>query len=470
MNTEDKILLIDDEEGLRYGLKTYLSRKGFQVYDGENRSDAVKLLKTHLFGIAILDIRLKNEENGLDIIDLLRDKNPDIIILIVTGFAHLDTAVAAIRKGANDYLEKPLENERVLDSIIKNSEISKLRKENHLLKNELKNTTLPGRIITESHKIKEILRNADKVKNLAPNILITGESGTGKEILARYIHYSGNRKDNLFVGLNSAAFSDSLLLSELFGHRKGAFTGAVDNKTGKLEMAHKGTFFLDEVGDMNLDIQAKFLRVLEERTFEPLGGNNTINVDIHIIAATNKNLTEMIAQGKFREDLFYRLNVINFHLPPLRERKEDLEGLCFNFIDFFNRQYRKNIQPLSGRVLHTLNRHNWPGNIRELKNVINQAVLLADRDIITDESIRSLIGSKDLPLNSKPSEGEDLLPQLLNAGTLQERLAPLTQFYEKKLLLESMSKNKNNKTKTAEELGLSRKTIARKLQYYDIHL
>jgi len=466
MDRVRNILLIDDEEGLRFGLKTFLCRKGFQVHDGENSCEAQLLISTYPFDIAILDIRLKNDESGLDLIDLLRERNPDVIILIVTGYAHLDTAIEAIRKGAHDYLEKPLENERVLDSINKNSEIFQLRKENRLLKQELNNSMLPRKIITENEEMRKILELADKVKNLAPNILITGESGTGKEILARYIHYTGSRKDNLFVGLNSAALSDSLLLSELFGHQKGSFTGAIENKTGKLELAHKGTFFLDEVGDMNLDIQAKFLRVLEERSFEPLGGNNTVKVDIHVIAATNKNLTELIAEGKFREDILYRLNVINFHLPPLRERKEDIRGLSKDFINTFNRQYRKNIQPLSDRVLHTLHTHNWPGNIRELKNVINQAVILADRDVITDQSIMTLLGNKDFLIHHKKIGENDITPKILNEGTLPERLSPLLEFYEKKLLLDTLRKNKNNKTKTAEELGITRKTITRKLHAY----
>lgn len=466
MDRKQNILLIDDEEGLRYGLKTFLKRQGFTVYDGENRHDAQKLINTYSIQIAILDIRLENEERGLDIIDLLRERNPDIIILMVTGYAHLDTAIEAIRKGANDYLEKPLENERILDSINKNCEIFHLKKENRLLRNELKNATLPQRITAQSLKMKEIIRLADKVKNLAPNILITGESGTGKEILARYIHYTGNRKENLFVGLNSAALSDSLLLSELFGHLKGAFTGAIENKTGKLELANNGTFFLDEVGDMNMEIQAKFLRVLEERNFEPLGGNNTVNVDIHVIAATNKNLQELIEQGKFREDLFYRLNVINFHLPPLRERKNDIPGLCENFINTFNKQYRKNIENLSDRVLHTLNSHNWPGNIRELKNVINQAVILAERDVITEESIKSLLGNRKIIINEKTPGKISEIPEILNTGTLSERISPLMEYYEKNLLLSTLAKNMNNKTKTAEELGITRKTITRKLQAY----
>jgi DNA-binding NtrC family response regulator len=466
MDKKETILLIDDEEGLRYGIKTFLKRQGYTVYDGENRQDAQKLINTYPIHIAILDIRLENEERGLDIIDLLRERNPDIIILMVTGYAHLDTAIEAIRKGANDYLEKPLENERILDSINKNCEIFNLKKENRLLRIELKNATLPQRITAESLKMKEIIRLADKVKNLAPNILITGESGTGKEILARYIHYTGSRKDNLFVGLNSAALSDSLLLSELFGHLKGAFTGAIENKTGKLELAHNGTFFLDEVGDMNLEIQAKFLRVLEERSFEPLGGNNTVNVDIHVIAATNKNLQELIEQGKFREDLFYRLNVINFHLPPLRERKKDIPGLCVNFINTFNQQYRKNIENLSDRVLHTLNSHNWPGNIRELKNIINQAVILAERDVITEESIKNLLGNKEMIKNDNTLGKTSEIPEILHTGTLSERIHPVIEYYEKDLLLSTLAKNKNNKTKTAKELGITRKTITRKLQAY----
>lgn len=468
MEKNRNILLIDDEEGLRFGLKTFLTRQGFGVYEGASRADAKKILSTVPIDIAILDIRLKAGESGLDLIEALKEKNPDTIILIVTGYAHLETAIEAIRKGANDYLEKPLENRRVLDSIYKNLELSNLRKENALLRRELKSNSAPVQIIAESAAMKSILQLADRVKDLAPNILITGESGTGKEILARYIHNTGARKDGLFVGLNSAALSDSLLLSELFGHCKGAFTGAIENKTGKLELAHKGTFFLDEIGDMNLDIQAKFLRVLEERSFEPLGSNKTIQVDIHIIAATNKNLQELITQQKFREDILYRLKVINFHLPPLRERLEDIRSLADSFIEIYSRLYRKPIEPVTDSVLDVLIAHRWPGNIRELKNVINQAVILAEGPCIEASIIRNLIGTAPAVSGIEKHSAIDVtIPGLLSKGTLSERIAPVVEFYEKQLLYETLNKYNQNKTKAAEELGVTRKTITRKLQSYE---
>ncbi|MDC7232540.1 MAG: sigma-54 dependent transcriptional regulator [Spirochaetales bacterium] len=467
MEHYENILLIDDEDGLRFGLKTYLTKQGYQVFDGRDRKDALAYVNAYPIHIAVLDIRLENEERGLDLIDLLRERNPDVIILMVTGYAQLETAVEAIRKGANDYLEKPLENDRILDSIRKNIEIFNLRKENRLLRNELKNINPFQRIVASSQSMKDIVQMADKVKNLAPNILITGESGTGKEVLARYIHYTGLRKENLFVGLNSAALSDSLLLSELFGHRKGAFTGAVENKTGKLELAHNGTFFLDEIGDMNMDIQAKFLRVLEERSFEPLGGNESVNVDVHVIAATNKDLEQLIREGLFREDLLYRLKVINFHLPPLRERVEDIQGLADNFILNFNRQYGKRINKLSPPVLEILKMHIWPGNIRELRNVINQAVILTDGNDIDLEIISNLLGNRKIRNIDSPGNPSESIPPILETGSLSERIAPVVQYYEKKLIMETLSRNNNNKSRTAEELGITRKTIGRKLQSFE---
>jgi len=468
MEQNGNILIVDDEEGLRFGLRVFFTRKGFIVFEAGTQDEADKLMRKNLFDIAILDIRLKNEESGLNLIHMLREQNPDMVILIVTGYAHLDTAIEALRKGANDYLQKPLEKDKVLDSILKNRELYLLRRENRQLKEELNKGSDQVNNITESSAMKEIIRIADQVKNLAPNILITGESGTGKEVLARYIHNTGSRMQHNFVGLNSAALSDNLLLSELFGHRKGAFTGAVENKAGKFELAHKGTFFLDELGDMNLDIQAKFLRVLEERSFEPLGGNNKIEFDTHIIAATNHNIPELIQKGLFRNDLFFRLNVINFHLPPLRERKEDIGELSNSFISLYSRQYRKSINPLYEDGIKTLQEYDWPGNIRELKNLVNRLVILADSNTITSEQIRQFLGRNPEGDISGPSSVNTF--SVLEEGTLAERLNPVIEQYEKRILVEALKKNHFNRTRTAAELGITRKTIGRKLQIYNIKI
>ena len=466
MEQNGNVLIVDDEEGLRFGLKIFLSRNGFSVSEAGTLPEAKKLMQSIFFDVAILDIRLKDKESGLDLIRILKEQNPYTVILVVTGYAELDTAIDALRKGANDYLQKPLEKERVLDSIRKNRELSLLRRENRQLKEELKKGNKEGRIIAESSVMKEIIRTADQVKDLAPNILITGESGTGKEVLARYIHETGKCGQNNFVGLNSAALSDNLLLSELFGHRKGAFTGAVEDKAGKFELAHKGTFFLDEVGDMSLEIQAKFLRVLEERSFEPLGGNNRIEIDTHVIAATNHDIPALIKKGLFREDLFFRLNVIHFNLPPLRERKEDIGNLSNSFIRMYCRQYRKTVNPLREEEIQILKEYNWPGNIRELKNLINRIVILTDREQICSDQIRRLIGC--YPGEAETQNSERTSFHTAQFGTLAERLNPVIQEYEKKILIEALKKNRYNRTRTAEELGITRKTIGRKLQVYNI--
>ncbi len=466
MEQKGHILIVDDEEGLRFGLRVFLSRKGFSVFEAGNLTEAGNLMRDHTFDIAILDIRLKDEESGLDLMHALKEQNPDMVILIITGFAQLDTAIEALRKGANDYLQKPLEKEKVLDSILKNRELHQLRRENRQLKEELNKGSKQPLFISESPVMKEIIRTADQVKDLAPNILITGESGTGKEVLARYIHNTGNRSRSNFVGLNSAALSDNLLLSELFGHRKGAFTGAVENKSGKFELAHKGTLFLDEVGDMSMDIQAKFLRVLEERSFEPLGGNNRIEVDTHIIAATNHNIPALIRKDLFREDLFFRLNVIHFNLPPLRERKEDIGILANSFIEMYARQYRKNILPLGEQEIQILREYHWPGNIRELKNLINRIVILTEKEEIHSDQIKRLLGNHDSIV--KTDLPRDDRGPVKKTGTLSERLNPVIEQYEKQILTEALTKNNFNRTRTAEELGITRKTIGRKLQSYGI--
>ena len=377
---------------------------------------------------------------------------------MVTGYGSIPGSVTAMQEGAADYILKPIDNNKLLTLIRKNLEIRTLREENSYLKKALINKVYSYHFITNDSVVKDVIKIADKIKNTPATVLITGESGVGKEVLARYIHFTSNRREANFVGINCAALSDSLLLSEMFGHEKGSFTGAVKQKIGKFELADSGTLFLDEVGDMSLDIQSKLLRVLEERSFERVGGTKKILVDVRIIAATNKDIKELIKEGKFRQDLYYRLNVISCYLPPLRERIEDIPLLADHFLKQYNQRYNKNVVGIKPLVLERLKNYHWPGNVRELQNMINQAVLLCE-----GEEITSLVFQE----NSGPALF-DMDEYSGKVKTLKEFLEEVTSYYEKKLISRVLLSNDHNRSKTARDLDITRKTLARKIEKYNL--
>ncbi|MEW5814332.1 MAG: sigma-54 dependent transcriptional regulator [Spirochaetota bacterium] len=334
-----------------------------------------------------------------------------MIVVIITGYGSVDTAVTSMKEGASDYIVKPLDT-------------------------------------------------ADKIKNNPVTILINGESGTGKEILARYIHFTSNRKDAQFVSINCAALSENLLLSELFGHEKGAFTGAIERKLVKFEIADGGTLFLDEIADMPLDIQGKLLRVMEESAFERVGGVKRIYVDVRIIAATNKDLQQLIVSGKFREDLYYRINVVNFHLPPLRERKDDISLLINHFIQKYNFKYKKNIKSINHEEIKSIASYEWPGNVRELENVVNQAVLLGDGPVISIYRLKSFSFSRE--------KENTISIDISKVKSLKQVTEEISGKYEKHIIAMLLAQNSCNKSKTARELAITRKTLARKIEKYKL--
>jgi len=333
-----------------------------------------------------------------------------------------------------------------------------LRTENTYLKKALLTSVFCHDFITDNPAVKEVLGVADKIKNSPATVLITGESGTGKEVLARYIHFTSNRKDGNFVGINCAALSDSLLLSELFGHEKGAFTGAIEQKLGKFELADNGTLFMDEVGDMSLDVQAKLLRVLEERSFERVGGTKKIDVDVRLIAATNRDLKQLIKENKFRQDLYFRLNVISCHLPPLRKRPEDISLLAVYFLNIYNQRYNKKILSIKENLFKLMHEYRWPGNVRELQNMINQAVLLCEgTEIETLNFQGNLLQESGVDLDTS-GKGK----------TLKDAVDDIVDFYEKRIISNALSEHDQNRTKTAEALDVTRKTLARKIEKYNL--
>ncbi len=452
------ILVVDDEKGIRYGLVKLFGREGFDVFTSENYKDAVEIVSKKKIDIALLDIRLKGPQDGIELLKEIKKRDPGVIVFMVTGHGSIPNSVAAMQEGAADYILKPIDNNKLLTIIRKNLEIKTLRAENSFLKKALIKKVYSYDFITDNPAVKDVIKVADKIKNIAATVLITGESGVGKEVLARYIHFTSNRREANFVGINCAALSDSLLLSELFGHERGAFTGAVEQKIGKFELADYGTLFLDEVGDMSVDVQSKLLRVLEERSFERVGGTKKIFVDVRIIAATNRNITDLIKKGRFRQDLYYRLNVISCYLPPLRERTEDIPLLSDHFLKQYNRRYNKNVQGIESYLLDRLRSYHWPGNVRELQNMINQAVLLCEGDMITS-------------LSFQDSGGTDLFDVVEASGQgkpLKEFLEEVVSHYEKQLIARVLSSNDHNRSKTARDLDITRKTLARKIDKYNL--
>jgi len=458
LNDRKSILIVDDEEGIRYGLEKLFEREGYKVFSSENFKETVTIVRENKIDIALLDIRLKGQRDGIDLLKELKYAEPEIAIIIITGHGSIDSSVRAMKEGASDYILKPIDNDKLLITVRKNFEIKSLRSENTYLKKALLNSVFTYNFITDNPKVKEVLKVADKIKNTPATVLITGESGTGKEVLAKYIHFTSIRKEGNFVGINCAALSDTLLLSELFGHKKGSFTGAIEQKIGKFELADSGTLFMDEIGDMSLDVQAKLLRVLEERSFERVGGTKKIHVDVRMIAATNRNLKGLIKTGRFRHDLYYRLNVIPCHLPPLRKRPEDIPLLLFHFLKQYNQRYNKKILSINDTLLERLYEYRWPGNVRELQNMINQAVLLCEGTEI--ESFNFQGGFISEP--QQPGE------TLEDGKSLKDTIEKIVDLHEKRIISKVLSANNQNRTRTALSLDITRKTLARKIDKYNL--
>ncbi len=454
------ILIVDDEEGIRHGLATLFRREGFTVHAAADFDAAVAEAAQYPLDAAIVDVRLRRGRTGIDLLRELKRHEPDIVVIIITGFASVETAVTSMKEGAADYFVKPIDNERLLEAVRRGLQMRALATENRFLRDELVERYMPHQLVTNDPGMRALIATADKVKDTPVTVLLTGESGSGKEVLARHIHFTGARRDGQFISINCAALSESLLLSELFGHERGAFTGAVERKRGRFELADGGTLFLDEIGDMSLDIQAKLLRVLEEASFERLGGVKRISVDVRIIAATNQDLAARIREGRFREDLFYRINVVSLHVPPLRERRCDIPLLVDHFLGKYAGRYGRPRPELSAAVRAALEAWDWPGNVRELENTVNQIVLLGEKSFMAP-------ARPGAPGPRLPRTGAS--PALPAGGaSLQVGLADVTGSYERRAIAESLARNGGNKSRTARELAITRKTLAQKIAKYGL--
>ena len=451
------ILVIDDERSMREFLSIMLGKEGYRAIAIDNGNDALEFISKNKYDLIITDIKMP-KMSGIDILRESMALHPNTPVIMITAFASTEVAVEAMKLGAYDYITKPF-NVDEIKIIIKNAiEKKSLFDENISLREELKGRYQFSNIVGKSDKIQKVFELIMKVANSRSTVLITGESGTGKELVARAIHHNSDRKDKPFVSISCGAIPETLLESELFGHQKGAFTGADSDKKGLFEVADGGTFFLDEVSEAPPSIQAKLLRVLQEKEFKRVGGVKDIKVDVRVIAATNKNLHKLIEEGKFREDLYYRLNVIPIELPPLRERKEDIPLLINHFINKYNFTNKKNIKGMTLKAMEMLERYIWRGNIRELENVIERAVTLETNDNIQADSlsdeIRNYRGEHLKTISEIPSEGVNLEDYITKI--------------EKDIILSALEKTGWVKKKAAELLNMSFRSFRYKLQKYDI--
>jgi len=448
------LLIVDDEEGIRHGLENLFRREGFTVHSVADFETAVAAAAQYPVDAAVVDIRLRDGKTGIDLLRELKRLEPDVVVIVITGFGSIDTAVTSMKGGAADYFLKPIDNAKLLDAVKRCLALRTLATENRFLRDELTRRYPPHQFVTNDPAVRALIGTADLVKNTPVTVLITGESGTGKEVLARYIHFTGTRRSGEFISINCAALSESLLLSELFGHERGAFTGAVERRRGKFELADGGTLFLDEIGDMSLETQAKLLRVIEEASFERLGGVKRISVDVRVITATNKDLGALIREGRFREDLFYRINVVSLRLTPLRERRGDIPLLVDHFLAKYGKRYTRDPAPLSPGTLAAMQAWDWPGNVRELENTVNQIVLLGEKSFLSP-------ARPGAPLKSA-------VPAAAAGTPLKEGLDMVIEEFERRMITESLARNDGNKSRTARELCVTRKTLAQKIAKYGL--
>ncbi len=447
----EKILIVDDEEGLRRLLARVLGKEGFQAIAVGSGDEALAQIASEDFDLVITDIQMPGM-NGLALMRRLKEFDAALPVIVMTAYGTVENAVEALRIGAYDYLTKPFESDELRLTVAKALERERLLAENRYLHQELQGRYGFSGIVGSSLVMQRVFEMASSVAASNASVLISGESGTGKELIARSIHFNSQRKEKPFIVLNCAALSEGLLESELFGHEKGAFSGAVAVKKGRFELAHEGTLFIDEVGEMSGNAQVKLLRVIQEHEFERVGGTRTLPSDVRIVAATNKNLEAEVRAGTFREDLYYRLNVINLHMPPLRDRREDIEPLARHFLQKYVRETGKKVTDFSPRALTCLLGYEWPGNVRELQNVIERAVVLSTGANITPRDFPQGVHGGDEICLELPERG----------GSLTDILEDL----ERQLIMQTLRREQGSQTRTADILGIKRTTLRYKMEKY----
>ncbi len=456
MNT---ILIVDDQPAICYSLKRFLESQGFSISTALNGKDALKLLREIKIDIALIDLRM-SEMDGLDVLKTIRDENIKTQTIMMTAFTTTEKAIEAIKLGAYDYLTKPLDNDellRIIKDILRIKEFT-----SEVVSFGDRDYNYPGdRIIGKSPQMLEIYKTIGRVAPTDATVLIRGESGTGKELIARAIYHYSKRSSMPFLAINCAAIPDSLLESELFGHERGAFTGAELKKIGKLERCDRGTLFLDEIGDMSLGIQAKILRALQDGTFERLGGNETLKTDVRLITATNKNLEDLVKTGRFREDLYYRLNVITVKLPPLRERLSDIDSLVSYFIAKFCKRFDKHIIGITPDAMESLINHQWHGNVRELENTIQKAIINCRDTLITTECLDLV--TKDKSTYQCIKKDIERLAKVIFQCNNHINLQDILNLIEREMIKNALEQTEGNQVQAAKMLGISRNTLRSRL-------
>lgn len=451
-----QILIIDDEKNYLLILEALLEEEGYTVTALSDPAMALAYLDESEVDVVITDMKMPGM-SGQDVLEHVRRNHPHIPVMIMTAFGTIDRAVEAMKSGAFDYITKPFANDDILLSVRKALKLSHAERQNRLLRESLAEKFGKDAIVGNSKAIQDVLTLAGRVAPSRSTVLVTGESGTGKELVARALHIASDRKEMPFISVNCMSLSAGLLESELFGHEKGSFTGAVALKRGRFELAQGGTLFLDEIGELSPELQVKLLRVLQERTVERVGGTETIAVDFRLVAATNKNLQEEITAGRFREDLFYRLNVVNIHLPPLRERREDIPILAGHFLRRFSQENSRQVQGFTPGAVDYLSAYEWPGNVRQLENVIERCVVLATRDVIDVDDLPPELRDEDTQYKS----AVDLLPLRINLPDTLEKI-------EAALIRRAMVHSGFVQVKTAELLNVSKSLLQYKLKKYNI--
>jgi len=458
MNKPNTILVVDDDTAHRTMLRTLIGGWGYEIDDADDGAAAIDKVKGRSYDLVLMDVRMV-KISGLEALEKIKSYNPAIPIIIMTAFSSVETAVDALKKGAHDYLTKPLDFDKLKITIERSMEHTRLKEENRLLKESLGRHFDRRNIIGQSPAMINLLETVAQVAPSEATVLITGDSGTGKELIAGAIHFNSHRKDGPFIKLNCAAITESLLESELFGHEKGAFTGAERRKEGRFFQAHGGSLFLDEVSEMSLTMQVKLLRVLQEREFTRVGGENTIQVDVRLMAATNKHLPELIGQGEFREDLYYRLNVVGLEIPPLRQRREDIPLLAQHYLEVFAAKNQKQIKGFTPGAMDHLIRYSWPGNVRELMNAVERAVVLSQADFLSEKDFTII---RETGVDSDDSE-----PDKVSAAIAMNGATPLEEV-EKTTILNTLEASGGNKSEAARRLGITRKTLHKKLKAYGV--
>jgi len=453
MDRKEKILIVDDEKIVRESLFHWFEEDNYQVDTAEDGESALQKYEKEKYDLLLVDMKMPGM-SGLDLLSKIKEIDKDALIILITAFASVPTAITALKNGAFDYVTKPVDPDE-LNNIVKNAlESAILKRENKTLKERLEVLNIPENMIGESPQMKKIVDLIKTVSDSDSTVLIRGESGTGKELVARALHYKSNRKNKPFIAVNCGAISENLIESELFGHKKGAFTGAISDKDGFMKAANGGTLFLDEISEMPPQLQVKLLRAIQEKEYTPVGTTISLPVNARFITTTNRNLEEEVKAGRFREDLFYRINVVDIHLPSLKEREEDIPLLADHFLNKYRKELNKNIKGIDNEAMRAILNHEWKGEVRELENIIERAVIFCKTDMITIQ---------ELPVSFKPKTDDY---DFSFNGSLDESVRK----FERDYILRALETNDNNKEKTADALRVGLSTLYRKLKELDIKI